>query len=338
MTPQLFWRGLALRMTPPGSFEHVRFRSALSALLLAAGSNDYTYRQAQLDLGHNPAQPITNPSGAALSVQKAGAIDALLSALGQLSLRLDEHGSPIDYARRRHLFSQADLDTTAWNTACDEIGRRHPNQQQRKLLRFLLIETLTGTHPRYLPAPFNLATFPTTGYESSVLRLPAPLMDPIHQQARQLLAQADIDEPVIWEPPDEWMTDVAWPGPNPEDIDLEEMWRQIQAQTQVTHIARSLGTSSEHVRYAALRHPAPVIYQRARWNSKIPRTRALSAGELRGYHEQGLSPQAMAEIAGCSPDLLRRLLKNAGIPRRRPGRPRTHCPDPAWIKTEYEIK
>jgi hypothetical protein len=338
MTPQLFWRGLALRMLPPGSFDPMRFRSALSAFLLAAGSRDYGYRQAHIALGHELTQPVTNPSYAANSVQKAGAIDGLLSAIGQLSLRLDECGSPIDYARRRRLFSQAELDISTWNTACDEIGRRSPHPQQQRILRFLLIETLTGTHPRYLPAPVNLATLPTVGYNSSVLRLPAPLMNQIHQQAQQLLAQADIDEPVIWEPPDEWLTDVVWPGPHPDDIDLEEMWRQIRRKMAVGDIARSLGTSSEHIRCAALRHPAPENYRRSQWNSKIPRTHALSTAELRRHYEQGLSPQAIAEIAGCSPDLILRILKSVGIPRRRPGRPRTHHPDPEWIRTEYEIK
>jgi hypothetical protein len=91
-------------------------------------------------------------------LRQHGVLEPVTAAICQLARKLDEHGAPVDYARRRRLrrLSQARPDTAAWHRqryilTCRASLPAAPVQEQ--LARLRLIELLTGSDPRYLPEP-----------------------------------------------------------------------------------------------------------------------------------------------------------------------------------------
>lgn len=339
--PQLLWPGVALRLFPPTLARTgrtmLRFRSTASNLLAIAGRDDLSHRMARLLLSPDQDSLTPTPATTIARMRKAGILDLLSSVLGELSLNLDHHGSPIDYARRRQMFTHANLDTPALQHFFDRIGRPRPSAEQQVSLRLFLIEILTGTHPLYLPPSHRLSAR-NSHYEAALLRMPAPVMAFLHEQAQDLLTAAGIDEPVTWEPPDEWLPDVDWPGPSPDDIAIEDMWRLIEDNKPAKSIAEELGTTIEHVRVAARRHPLPHSPQRRFANTKVPRAGLPGPEELRRFRDEGVPRHRIAERYGCSETLIGKLFDDAGIPGLRPGRPKVHDIDPEWLRTEYEIR
>jgi hypothetical protein len=75
---------------------------------------------------------------------------------------------------------------------------------------------------------------------------------------------------VHWEPPFGWLPGTRWPGPRPDSIPAAAMWQLIDAGHSRTDTAARLGTSIEHVRLIAARHPRPAPQPRPAPNSKIP--------------------------------------------------------------------
>ena len=79
----------------------------------------------------------------------------------------------------------------------------------------------------------------------------------LHQQASSLLRHAGINEPVTWEPPFSWVTGITWPGPHPGHISPADLHPLISSGLPARAIAARLGTTTEHIRLTAARHPAP---------------------------------------------------------------------------------
>ncbi len=226
--PSLLWPGWALRLMPPGSFDFLRYRSGLGVMLAVASAGADGYRTAQELLGLQPVHGNRFASFTA-RLREHRVLEPVAAAICQLARKLDEHGTPIDYARRRRRFSQAQLDVTGWRrqrhllTHPDTQARcRHLNHAdlpaapvQEHLARLRLIELLTGTHPCYLPGPLRLPQRRGPGYAEFVFTLPEPMAGFLHQRASSLLRHAGINEPVTWEPPFSWVTGITWPGPHP---------------------------------------------------------------------------------------------------------------------------
>jgi molybdenum-dependent DNA-binding transcriptional regulator ModE/transposase len=114
------------------------------------------------------------------------------------------------------------------------------------------------------------------------------------------------------------------------------MWQLIDAGHSRTGTAATLGTSIEHVRLIAARHPRPAPQPRPAHNTKIPRAGLARKDELRRYHDQGMSQRDIAKLTGVSPQLARQLLAEAGITPRPPG---SHAVqqrlDPDWFTSQY---
>ncbi|MGW6507730.1 TniQ family protein [Streptomyces niveus] len=345
MLPAFFWRGLALRLTPGTTFSlaPTSYRAALGAMTLMVGDSTLTYQQARdlLFPDHQLGILFTRAGAATLKLRKAGALAPVLSAVSAIARRLDEQGSPIDYARRRLKFSYADLDERAYIKFCDDAGLRMPSTAQRRWVRYRLIEMLTGTHPYYPPGQPPLTdSSEKSAYEEWALRMSAPLSQHVFEQAHQLLDAADIDEPVQWEPPVDWLNGIALPGPDPNGLDIERIWRLVRRSESVTLIAGTLGTTSEHIRTAVERQPVPPRSggrSRAR-NAKIPRTRLPNGQDLKSDLASGTSQRDIAQTAGCSRTTIRRLLTREGVPAQPSGRKFTYTIDPAWLRNEYEVR
>ena len=204
-------------------------RSALT------GAEDY--RTAQELLGLEPFHSSRLATFTA-RLRQHGILEPVTAAICQLARKLDEHGAPIDYARRRRLrrFSQAQLDTAAWRRQryflthpATWAQRRHLDHAsppaapvQEQFARLRLIDLLTGTHPRYLPGPLRLPERRHQEYTQFAFTMPEQMAFSLHQQARALPSKASISEPVTWEPPFDWAVGIEvrhphQPGPPARD-------------------------------------------------------------------------------------------------------------------------
>ena len=327
--PPLLWPGWALRLMPPDGFGILSYRAALGVLLMAASGGASDYRTAQQLLGLQPIHDGTRFAAFLTRLREHGILDPVLAAICQLARNLDEHGAPIDYARRRRLptLSQAQLDLTGWRRQRDLLTSPwnwHPHASGTGLpaafrnelfARSRLIELLTGTHPCYLPEPLRLPGRHGHDYAEFAFTLPEPMTRFLHQRAHYLLHHAGIDEPVSWEPPDGWVTGITWPGPHPSDINPGDLHPLLQSSLPA---AAMLGTTAEHIRLAAARHPAPQLPP----GSTAPRpAEPPGTQQLQAFTRQGLGLRKIARITGCSEHTIRQLLRRApgsGSPPRPP--------------------
>jgi hypothetical protein len=335
--PSLIWPGWALRLMPPGDFDFLRYRAALAMMLAVAvtGAEDYDTAQELLGLEPFPAGRLATFTA---RLRQHGVLEPVTSAICQLARQLDKHGAEVDYARRRRLgrISQAQLDIAAWRRQRYLLTRRArlpaaPVQEQYARLR--LIELLTGTHPRYLPEPLRLPGR-SQGYDEFVLAMPEQLAFCLHHQARSLLSKASISEPVTWEPPFDWVTGIHWPGPDPDGIRPEDLHPLIRADLPVRAIAARLGTTADHVRLAAARHPAPQLPPGGSPAPPPPEPPPPAADQLCDLAGQGHGPRKIARITGCSERTIRQLLTSAGL--RSPAERPDGGSDPHWLREQYQ--
>ena len=327
--PALLWPGWALRLMLPEGFDFLRYRFALGVMLAVASAGADSYRTAQELLGLQPVHGNRLASFTA-RLRKRDVLEPVTAAICQLACKLDEHGAPIDYARRRRRFSRAQLDVTGW--------RRHPGRPDlpaapahEHLARLRLIELLTGTHPCYLPGPLRLPGHRGPDYAEFVFTLPEPMAAFLHQQASSLLRHAGISEPVTWEPPFGWVTGITWPGPHPGDISPTDLHPLIGSGLPARAIAARLGTTAEHIRLAAARYPAP--QPPASPSPKAARRQAtdhpgdgnIGPNWLREQYQ--LRRRSLNDIAaetGIPAAALATAARNAGIPVRRGTNSHTH--------------
>jgi hypothetical protein len=346
--PSLLWPGWALCLMPADGFDFLRYRLGLGIMLAVASTGAADYRTAQELLGLEPV-PAGRLAIFTARLHQHGVLEPVTAAICQLARALEENGTPIDYARRRRLrrLSEAQLDVTGWRrqryflTHPDTWAhRRHLDHTdppaapvQEHYARLRLIELLTCTHPSYLPGPLSLPERRGQDYAGFVLTLPEPMARYLHQRARYLLSRAGISEPVAWEPPFEWVTGITWPGPHPGDVSPGDLHPLIQAGLPVRVIAARLGTTAEHIRLAAARHPAP---QPGRAAQPPPKPEPPGTDQLRALTGQGYGPRKIARITGCSERAIRQLLTSAGL--RNLPEPHESDIDPLWLREQYQSR
>jgi len=324
---------------PPGDFDFLRYRAALAVMLAIAVTGATDYGTAQELLGLEPFHSGRLATFTA-RLRQDGILEPVTAAICQLARKLDEHGTPVDYARRRRLrrLSQARLDTAAWHRQRYLLSHRAslpaaPVQEQFARLR--LIELLTGTHPRYLPEPLRLPGR-SQNYGEFVFTMPEQMAFCLHHQARALLSKASISEPVTWEPPFDWAAGIPWPGPDPDAIRPEGLHPLIRSGLPVRAIAARLGTTADHVRLTAARHPAP---QLAPGSPAPPPAEPDPPGSdrLRDLTSQGFGARKIACITGCSERTIRQLLTSSGLRHPAPPDGREDI-DPHWLREQYQSR
>ncbi|WP_166663837.1 hypothetical protein [Streptomyces sp. NBC_00582] len=231
----------------------------------------------------------------------------LLTVLPALAKALNSHPVPIDYDRRRRLFSpdSVDFDHHAYQTLCRRHGWRPHAPLRIKRLRWHLARLLLGADP-------GAASRTPAGHLAFRYRLHPGLHELLHQQAAANLEAHGIDEPVSFEPPPAWITDPGLP-PGPETIN------------------QTLGPTAPHP--VQQRPPTP--------GRRTPRQGVLAPQSLkRLYQEQQLLQHEIAELAGCSISTVRHALDEAGIPlrRRRPAGHLKKTISRTWLEKEYHHK
>ncbi|MFC8511851.1 TniQ family protein [Streptomyces sp. NPDC057257] len=330
--PATLWPSWSMRLMPhqiggPRGAKVAEFRAGLSALLLVVRSTSRVYRDALALLGDPVPPSFVKSMITRLDRQH---LTPLLAALTQLADALDDHGSPIDYQRRRSLADTGlVIDRQAYHRLAAQNRWRAPTDRSLDALDSYLRAMWTGT-------------LTDTDHRLNDLRFHA---DPevrafLFDQAARHLNRLGIDEPVTWEPPFEWVRGIPWPGTEPADISAEEFRRTAARHHKLTDVADSLGIGIEHARlYAELASTIPTVHRKGR-SLRMPRTTAPAAVTLHHlYVTQGLTLKNMGKVTGASVAVLKEALAQAGLALRvRGNRRHSNCIDREWLHEQYAVK
>jgi hypothetical protein len=246
----------------------------------------------------------------------------ILTAICALAAHLDRHGSPIDYRRRRATFTDITLTPPQWHDLCYQANT-DPGRNGRLLhVRRYLFCLLTGAdlsnrqHRLAFGSSHEKGNYRTTLHR----HLNTPLQQALHRHAAGLLQAAGIDEPVTWSPPADCVADLDLPGRDPDDIDLTTVDHLLHVERlNRTAVARRLGVSVEHIRYAqhqlhrppaALASNSPILARQIR-----ERAAALLTAEFfqREHVDGGTNLLALATQTGLPYTLLTQHARSHGI-------------------------
>ncbi|MET7727928.1 TniQ family protein [Streptomyces mirabilis] len=344
MVPAMLWPSWTMRLLPlargENKYRTTAFRRGCSSfLLLPGGPPTLNFERASPLLGnHNIDRDRDSIERRTFGGQD---LAPLASALAQLAYAIDEHGSPIDYARRRELFTNTTvtLAPDAYRRFCTQQGTWTGREHRAHILHWYLLMLLTG---EFHPPPADAA--PRFAWHCTEFRFRAPtaLRAFLHQQAQVNLTRHDIHEPVTWEPPAEWVSEVSWPGVDPRLIAPRAVRDALKNAKSADDAATSLPMGAEHLRlYCETTNtaaaPGPVIGRHI--PQSISRRDLLDPERLRDLYEtQGKSLDHIAALAGCGPRTVHQLLTQDGI---RPRGRRTHPPRPDitrdWLHNEYIV-
>jgi hypothetical protein len=349
MIPAMLWPGWTMRLLPalpagagapaggPRTGSASFRRGCASFLLLPGGPPQLNFERAAPLLGNHT--PGTSRSTVERIHYHDRDVTPLAAVLAQLAFTLDQHGSPINYARRRALFTTAiiTLDLDAYTRLRLQHGWSAGYTPRLAVLRWYLRMLLTGEHP---PPGEQKKPF---GQHCTSFRFhaPQPLRAFLHQQAQANLAHHDISEPVTWEPPADWVTCPRWPGTDPATISAGHFATVLATAPTVHAAAGTLGLTPEHVRlYCEITGTGTPQATANGIPSAPTRADILDPARLRGlYEDQHLPMTTIAGMAGCATATVLRLLQHDHVPPRRNYRP----PPPgsgitrAWLEREYTI-
>lgn len=325
--PNLFWRGWAVRLNP-GRYTPGAFRATLTSMILLVG-NDDAEGQIEIDAGRQYGGGRARPYWLIAQLVKERLIEPVLTTLTQLADHLDREGSPIDYTRRRALFTSADLDWELLRHEFDRLGLQYPKPIDRQYYRLRLVELLTGEHPGYERARTRARSYyEVSSYDQSSPRFSSDVAAHLREQARRHIRSAGLDEPVEWEPPTQWVCGISWPGRDPDDIDVRALHNMLQKGRSIGLAADRLGTTMEHVRVAALRHPRPTTPHK-----KVPTARLPTADEMRQVRNAGGTLASLARKYECGPHVIKRLSVRYGILFPSSGWAQYRV-DPSWLREQ----
>lgn len=321
----LFRRGCAGFMLLPGGPAQLNFERALP--LLGPGL-----------VGRRRRTGVDGPRNAVeRRIYEHTDLTPLAATLAELAYALDARGAPVDYARRRSLFtwSTVRLDPTAFRRMGIQLGWDRTGPREA-LLTWYLLMLLTGEH--HPPPPRARRPFPA---HTTRLRFRAPVAvrSFLDREAERILEEHKIGEPVTWEPPASWAPSTAWPGVDPEQAD-KDGFSQLMARSETAGpVAAELGWTREHVRLYCEISGCGLAPLSANGKPIAPeREQVLAAENLRDLYEGQLLPlNAIAQRAGCNTVTVRALLEIDGVAAR--GRFRRPLPpegiDRAWLEREY---
>jgi TniQ/Bacterial regulatory helix-turn-helix protein, lysR family len=248
--PDQLWPEWAVRLAGDGtSSSHDKFLpAALIALLLPHSA--MPLNQVTAMVSSQLRQHVTGYHMSKLTTEA-------LRILTELAFAIDDHGIPVDYRRRRDRAAAATLiGDAAWAKMTRQAGMRLPPVASA---RRYLYELLTGCSLVTAPPPYRLSAGSLARYNSFAIGMPASLATVLDGHARRLLDRWGADnEPLHWQPPDDWVTATAWPGPDPARTDPAPIHHALlNKDATPAQIAADLGISPGHLRQVLRRHPLP---------------------------------------------------------------------------------
>ncbi|MHA5052504.1 TniQ family protein [Streptomyces sp. SD15] len=332
--PSMIWPSWAYRLLPSTSDTQLAgVRRAYASMILLTGAN-LSYHQAASLLGNTSSRSNRNALHTALT---SGGTDLLAALLPALARALDTHDVPIDYTRRRRLFTADTVafDEDAYQAVCRRRGWRPRTPDRIKRLRWLLAQLLLGADPG--PASRTPTLQLALRYE-----LHPDLHALLHKQATMNLKAHGLDEPVLWEPPPGWFRDLRLPA-GPENIDRNRLAELAADGPAPAELARQLNLDVAHLHLTlealGVTAPKPARPRPSSTSSQqIPREGVLEPQRLRQlYLEQGLTQRRIAQLAGCNGSTVGQAISEAGIPlrQRRPARFLEEVVSRTWLETEY---
>ncbi|MBW6434933.1 TniQ family protein [Actinoplanes hulinensis] len=292
-----------------------------------------------------------------------------LAAICALAEHLDAHGSPIDYRRRRSVFTDIALTAEQWHEICYQASS-DPGRADRLLnARRYLFQLLTGAD---LNNPQHLLAFTSksskAGLQNFHRLLNSPLREGLHRHGIGLLHAAGIDEPLTWSPPATCVAGLILPGRDPDDIDLSTAQHLLDVENlSPTAVARRLGVTVEHIRYIQHRfdRPPPTLPKTSPTAARQLRERATAvltrAFFNREYRQAGRTLRNIATTTGIAYTLVAQHARAHGFPvsnrskkeaatharrvtnkkrprvtpkRKREARKRKPIIDPAWLQQQ----
>lgn len=336
MIPQLIWPDWAGRLLPSEGHWADLHRGMMSAALLIPGHPE-----------RNQSEEITEfnarISRASISVPLRGH-DQVIRALARIAHHLDEHGSPIDYRRRRQRIPAETIDwQTWWELACSvdaHPGDEGTQQRLRNANRYLN-QLLTGSD---LADRRNVLAFAGSDDRSHHLRftlsMSMPLRQALHDYADSVLEKFDIDEPLTWSPPAALADGLVLPGIDIAELDIDKIEQLvIVEQRRLVDVADILGVHIEHIRFALERLDRP---QRT-WLKGTPpaarrrEQRAESQLTREFFEREHLTGQrSLRELSaetGFSITELSQYARRCGVTIRKGPAP-TRI-DPLWLREQY---
>lgn len=343
--PQLLWPNWTVRLMPREGTQENLFRGIAAALLLLPGEPDLRARGVTDRLGPHL------PNAMTVTLQRAlkSGHPAVLSALCNLAHYLDDHGSPIDYERRRRLIPAPPITPDEWRELCFRTGTQPGEQLNSKTSqapRYLnaqryLNQLLTGAD---LTDPRHPLALQSVSDRSRYFAFPSSLTlaqrDALHHHAVGILHDLNIDEPLTWEPPQECADGLDLPGQRLDDLDLEEVRRiVITEQRAPREAARELDTTLTHIRFALEHVPRePRVWSRrssvGSWRLRQQAKSVFTADFLqREYIDNGKPLRDIARETGIPRPLAVAHARALGIPVRRTRKP--FPIDPAWLREQY---
>lgn len=340
--PDKLWPSWTMRLLPPAlanSRSADKFRRAASTLLMLPGTR-LDYDPAAALLGQKPTGRDRVKAFRMLDTYPQS---VLASVIAQLAWALDDHGAPIDYARRGRIFREDTirLDLPALNTVYMEFGW-NSDPVRTSLVRWHLLSLLLGADPE--PTQDKIST-----HHRFRQHMPRSLKDFLHAQAQANLERFAIDEPVHWEPPGNWVTADTWPGFDSDNIDRDLASHLAAAGFSEAHLVRQLGLTATHLRLycesldiTITPSSKPARQPSGRTRGKgIPRIGPLAPDRLHSlYIKQKMTTDQIGQLAGCSGSTVSLALREAGITirQRRPIGTLERAIDRDWLDTEYRIK
>jgi hypothetical protein len=261
---------------------------------------------------------------------------ATIAILTDLAHALDTSPAPIDYTRRRALFRTSTVGRTAYGKLAAAHGWRPASRLQLRLLDDHLTVALTGTRPDHHTTRIRWGG--ADAWNPLTLALPTPVRDFIDDQARHLLHQHGIDEPVTWQPP--VPAGIRWLGIDPDTINADQFTdaftTNAAARDALQLIRHATGLNGVQVRlYTQLVDQAMPEPQ---WDAlaEHPDADLLAPANLHYlYQEQGLSMMDIARLSRTTEPAVRDAFTAAGITPLANGQ-RSRPVPLSWLQQHYQ--
>jgi hypothetical protein len=307
-------------------------RAALAALTLIPDTR-LTYRHALAQLGgYAPRNAIRS----LLANLDPDQLTATIGLLTQLARILDANPAPIDYHRRRALLAAgATIDPAAYAALTAQHGWRPPSPLQMHILNHHLAVALTGAHrPPSDPARPGAVDV----WNPLLFTLPAAVRELVDRQARTLLHDRGINEPLTWQPPPPEDPAADWPGIDPNTINVERFAHAVAEHADhrcaATRVGKATGLDGAHLRLATQILTLDMPEQQ--WDSLAdgPNLDVTDPTRLRHLYQDGLPLHDIARLALTSERLVRRILTETGRPPQ-PSRPQRANISRSWFEQHY---
>lgn len=257
-----------------------------------------------------------------------------------LARYLDEHGSPIDYTRRRALFHDAlpDLDDKAVTAAAEAADYTFGIALPVKVsLQFLLWKALTGSDVHLRPEALQLDSLRHDFLSRIELRLPTAFHALVHTTGQAIVAEHGLDEPLTWAPTlddvQKYLPEDAHPLALPSH---DELLRGVSTREHRTddrhHITARLLILGVRQQAVQAGDDVPLLLETqvgtglSRWRRGVApphRVHPDWPDMLRQrYETRGVTVRKIAAEFDVPREYIHSQLRILNIPRRHPGRPR----------------